>query len=229
MKQPLHFIGISILALVVLSCTPSKNKTSVFWVNSVKVLADAGVAKRHCLQITKQDNLKNPQWETFYADIEGFKPKAGFFQKIEVLETELPEDKVPADTSSIKYTLVKVLEEKLDSKWRLNDIWALAAINGKKIKLSKGQRRPQLAFDLGKMKVSGTDGCNQLMGGLESVTANKIKFAPLATTLMMCEDMTLPDTFMKALKEAKTYEIKELELLFYDADKKELLRLKKID
>ncbi len=173
--------------------------------------------------------MKNPKWETFYADIEGFKPKAGFFQKIEVLETELPKDKVPADASSIKYTLVKVLEEKIDSKWRLNDIWALAAINGKEIKLSKNQKRPQLEFDLDKMKVSGTDGCNELMGGLESVTVNKIKFTPLATTLMLCKDMTLPNTFMKVLDEAKTYEIKELELLFYDANKKEVLRFKKID
>ncbi len=230
MRKPLNLIAISILSLIALgACTYKGSSTSVFWVNSVKVFADAGNTKRLCLQVTRQKELKNPEWEIFYNDIKGFEPKAGFFQKIEVLETQIPQDSVTADGSSVRYSLIKVLEEKPDSKWRLNDIWTLVAVNGKEIKLSKDQKRPQLEFELGEMKVFGTDGCNQLTGGLESLTAEKIVLGKLATTLMLCPDMTVPDAFMEALDAVKTYEIKDSELTFYDADKKELLRFKNAD
>lgn len=230
MRRQLNLIAISILSLILLgACSPKKDKTSVFWVNSIKVLADAGLATIPCMQITKQKDLKEPKWQVFYSNIEGFKLKVGYFQKVEVLETKLPEDSIPADGSSIKYTLVKVLEEKVDSKWLLNDIWALSSIKGEKITVLEGMQRPQLELHLSNLQVVGTDGCNQIMGAIKNVTTKKIEFGPLAGTLMMCPDMTVANAFNKALTETRSYKIVNLELILFNGENKELLRLKKID
>ncbi len=229
MKKTFNFIAVSILFLVVgIACTP-KSTTTILWVSSVKVTADAGVAKFPCLQITKQKDLTNPNWEVFYGNIKGLKPKVGFFQKIEVKEVPIPKENILADGSSVNYTLVKVLEEKIDSKWRLNDIWALVAINGKTITVSDGSERPNLSIQFGEMGFAGTDGCNQMMGRIKNVTGNTIEFYELATTMMVCRDMTIPNAFHEALIKSKTYQIKNLELMLFSADKKELLRLRKVD
>ncbi len=229
MKKIFNFIAVSILFFVVgIACTP-KSTTTILWVNSVKVTADAGAAKLPCWQITKQKDLTNPQWEIFYGNIEGFKSKAGFFQKIEVKEVPIPKENILADGSSVNYTLVKVLEEKIDRKWRLNDIWALTAINGKTITVPNGSERPNLSIQLGEMGFAGTDGCNQMMGRIKNVTGNTIEFYELATTMMMCGDMTIPNAFHEALIKSRTYQIKDLELTLLGADKKELLRLRKVD
>ncbi len=229
MKKRLSLIVMGFLLSILLgACTP-KNTTTVLWVNSVKVTADAGAAKLPCLQITKQKDLTNPKWEVFYGNIKGFKPKVGFFQKIEVKEIPIPKENIPADGSSVNYTLVKVLEEKIDSKWRLNDIWALVTIKGKTITVPDGLERPNLAIQLGEMRFAGTDGCNQMMGRIKNVTGNTIEFYELATTMMVCSDMTIPQAFREALLKTKTYKIIDLELTLFGADKKELLKLRKVD
>ncbi len=229
MKKTLNFIAVSILFLVVgIACTP-KSTTTILWVNSVKVTTDAWGAKLPCLQITKQKDLTNPKWEVFYGNIKGFKPKAAFFQKIEVKEVSISKENIPADGSSINYVLVKVLEEKTDSKWRLNDTWDLVAINGKTIAVPEGAKKPNLRIQLSDMGFAGTDGCNQMMGKIKNVTGNTIEFYELATTMMMCEDMTIPNAFHEALIKSRTYQIKDLELMLFSVDKKELLRFKKVD
>ncbi len=227
MKKISNFVTVSILLLMVYTaCTP-KSTTTTLWVNSVKVTADA--AKLPCLQITKQKDLTNPNWEIFYGKIKGFKPKNGFFQKIEVKEIPIPKDSISVDGSSVNYVLVKVLEEKTDSKWRLNNIWALVAINGKTITVPEGSKKPNLRIQLADMGFSGNDGCNQMMGKIRNVTGNKIEFYELATTMMVCEDMTTPRAFSEALMQSKIYQIKNSELTLFSADKKELLRLSKVD
>ncbi len=226
MKKILNFVAVSILLMAVgIACMP-KSATTVLWVNSVKVTADA--TKLPCLQITKQKDLTNPEWEVFCGNIKGFKPKAGFFQKIEVKAAK-SKGNIPADGFSENYTMIKVLEEKIDSKWRLNDTWDLVAINGKTVNMPKGSEGANLRIQLAEMGFAGNDGCNPMMGRIKNVTENTIEFYELATTMMMCHDMTIPNAFHEALIKSKTYQIKNLELMLFSADKKELLRLRKVN
>ena len=52
-------------------------------------------------------------------------------------------------------------------------------------------------LDLSKMpKVHGKMGCNHLMLQAEEVGAGKIDFGPIATTMMLCEDMKLEEAFL---------------------------------
>lgn len=225
MKNYLFILFIFIMA----SCNSQKTSNKVFWVNSIKVETDAGVAVMPCLQIRNGDSLIDADWEVFYDAIEGFEMKTGYFQKIEVSETNVPEDSIPADGSSKRYKLVKVLDERADSKWRLNDIWAVSHINGKEITLVEGIERPMLEPHLMDMRIVGSDGCNTVMGRIETISDTKITFGALAGTLMMCADMKLSDAFNSALANTKSYSIKNLALTLYDANNKELVRFKKID
>ena len=209
------------------SCSTSKPITSTFWVNSMKMDCDAGAGKAQCLQIYKGNDLDTAEWSFFYSPIEGFTFEPGYLQKIEVAETPLDAKNVPADASSIKYKLVEVLEKKEDSRMALHDIWAATHIEGNTIDISKNI--PSLEINITKMKVFGTDGCNNYTGDIKKLTATTIAFAPLASTRKMCMDMNIPDTYNKALGNSVSYKRENSILYFYDANGNETLRFKKVD
>lgn len=53
-------------------------------------------------------------------------------------------------------------------------------------------------LDLSKMpKAHGKMGCNHLTLQAQEVGAGKIDFGPIATTMMLCEDMKLEDAFLR--------------------------------
>ncbi|HBL80582.1 MAG TPA: heat-shock protein HslJ, partial [Aequorivita sp.] len=68
------------------------------------------------------------------------------------------------DASTLKYSLVKVIEKNRDEKMRLHDIWALKAINGEAIDRDNFQKQPVLEIHLNEMKIFGNDGCNTMFG-----------------------------------------------------------------
>jgi heat shock protein HslJ len=77
-------------------------------------------------------------------------------------------------------------------------------------------------------KVSGSAGCNRY-SGTYTVSGNTITIAPsIASTMMMCEDaiMQQESAYLKALPEAKTYEIKGDQLTLTGADKTSLVSYK---
>ena len=84
---------------------------TVYWVNSVKVPCTAGVMPTECLQVQKGESMTG-EWTYFYSDIEGFVWEPGNLYRIEVEETRLPPDQVPADASSVRYRLVRVIEKR---------------------------------------------------------------------------------------------------------------------
>ena len=65
----------------------------------------------NCLQIKRAEE---EDWQYFYSQITGFDFEPGHLYKIEVQEEKLDPDQVPADASSIKYSLVSVLEKNVD-------------------------------------------------------------------------------------------------------------------
>lgn len=80
--------------------------TEVLLVNSA--LVDCmGVAPMKCMQVR---HSVQGQWELFYSQIEGFNFEPGYRYRLKVKVTEL--ENVPADASSLRYTLVEQLEKK---------------------------------------------------------------------------------------------------------------------
>lgn len=215
----------SLIALIIFqACSTSKNtveQNSIFWVSGFKTEASAGAGTRQVLRIHRGGELDDPQWENFYAPIEGFEFEEGYLQKIEVKEEKLDASEVPADASSIKYTLVKVLDKQKDLRTELNGKWALIRINTNL--LNKMIVIPTLMVDLSKMVISGNSGCNNYTGKIRQLSASHIALAPIASTEKMCANRNIEDEFQKALNTINTFQIKDAQLSFYDQDGKEVL------
>lgn len=200
----------------------------IYWVNSQRAEC-VSVGPRRCLQIQKGETIEPGSWQLFYAEIAGFNYDAGYIYKLIVQEEKLPEDQVPADASSIKYTLTKVLHKEMDAKLRLHDIWALQAINGDNIDPGDFQKHPQLEINLTDNRVLGNDGCNQFSGAIKTVDDRQLSFSQMAGTRMDCENMELTGTINQHLAQVQSYRINNLTLLLLGADGEELLRYKKVD
>lgn len=223
-----------IIAIIFISFTFQKTgsvKPQIYWVNSLKVSC-TGVAPMKCLQVQKSKTLKKGKWQNFYANIDGFNFETGYIYKLSVKEEKIEASKVPADGSSIKYSLIEVLEKKPDPKFRIHDIWVLEAINSADIEKpheNDHMKTPSIEINLTEMRIMGTDGCNNFHGSIKNIEENEITFGPIATTMMMCPDMEIPGKFNAALNKAAKFKTENLKLIFSDEKGTELLRFKKVD
>lgn len=214
-----------------LACSAENKKQDqyVYWVNSTKVSC-VGLAPTKCLQIQKSETPDPSAWESFHGSIQGFDYQAGYVYKIVVKENHLDPANLPADASSIEYTLVEILEKRQDLKLRINDIWVAIEIKGEILPSEEdGFSLPQLEINVGEMRYMGNDACNSYNGGIIELDDQTIRFGIAAGTRMMCMDMKIPDLFNTSLPEVLTWEIQENKLQLFDADCKEVMLLKKID
>ncbi|WP_198314484.1 META and DUF4377 domain-containing protein [Chitinibacter sp. GC72] len=85
----------------------AKPVEKVIWVGPRKKDCVAGVMKTQCLQYKTS---KNSQWLNFYGEIAGFDWQEGKRYKLKVREEQIANP--PADASSIKTSLVKVLSSR---------------------------------------------------------------------------------------------------------------------
>lgn len=221
------FLKFSIVLLVFTMSSCKSQKKSTFWVNRYKKNCDAGAGKMKCLQISKNDAVENAKWIYFYGSIDGFEFKPGYLQKIEVTETYLNKNDVPADASSIKYTLNKIIEEVKDEILGINDIWVPISIFKKPI-LNK-TNLPNFGIQISQMSLSGNDGCNSFSGKITELTSTKIKFSGIAATQRMCLDMEITDLFNAAINKTTHYKKSGLKLYFFDEAGNEIMILKKVD
>ncbi len=205
-----------------------KNAETILFVNSSKVEC-TGVGKMQCLQTQESETLKPNDWKNFYGNIEDFEYEPGYIYKLSVKKENLDPATVPADASTLKYSLVKVIEKNRDEKMRLNDIWALKAINGKMIDVENFQKHPVLEIHLNDMKIFGNDGCNNMFGAVENLDDQNINFGAMGGTKMACPNMELSTEYTSALGKTKTFKLEGLQLYFYDADGNELLKFQKVD
>ncbi|MBU2928520.1 DUF4377 domain-containing protein [Winogradskyella psychrotolerans] len=226
-------LPIIILATVLSSCGSTNKTTSTYWVNSSKVDCDAGAGKTTCLQVTKADAYDNAEWSNFYSKINGFTFEPGYLQKIEVTETALNSENVPADAASIQYDLVNVIEKKQDPKLAIHDIWAATHINGDPIEITNNNNNnnniPTLEINTTEMRAFGTNGCNSYSGQIKNITSDAIEFGAMASTRKMCMDMEIPDRFDKAFNSISSYKKEGLTLSFFNETGDEVLRFKKVD
>ncbi len=223
--------NVLLLSLVLLaSCTCKKaDNEYTYYVNSYTVDC-SGVGPMKCMLIQKGDNVVDDQWQTFYSKIEGFDYEPGFLYKLLVKEEKL--ENVPADASSIKYTLVKLLEKKRDASFYVNGIWDAVKIHGSIIKVKRirgGAVIPQIQIDIKNMRISGIDGCNNFTGTIKTVNDNNIELSQLAGTRKMCPDMATADIFNEAMTKVKTYKVTDNVLIFFDESGDEILEFSKVN
>jgi len=227
----MRYLYFLIGTIFLLSCgAGEKNQDQhIYWVNSTKVSC-VGLTPMKCLQIQKSDTLDPSIWESFHESIQGFEYQAGYIYKIIVKENQLDSADLPADASSIEYTLVEILEKRQDLKLRINDIWVAIEIKGDSLLTDADSiTLPQLEINVGDMRYMGNDGCNQYNGGIIELDDQIIRFGIAAGTRMMCMDMKIPDLFNASLPEVISWEIEENKLKLFDADGKEVMVLKLID
>ncbi|MBD0400362.1 META domain-containing protein [Flammeovirga sp. EKP202] len=179
LKFALFIISIGSL----ISCATSKQpnlSTKTLIIGSKKVDC-TGVGPQKCYQI-KEDGAE--EWSNFYGTIEGFEYKEGYEYQIEVAMTEV--ENPPADASSLKYKLVKVLKEKQDPYMTLEGTWVIENLEGK----TTDPLKTYIAFDPATGRISGYAGCNGLGGSMKyDAEADTLSAGPFMSTMMYCEEV----------------------------------------
>ena len=69
-----------------------------------------GLVEQQCLLVQEGSAIDSDNWNYFYSEIEGFDYEAGFLYDLEVHISARPEP-IPADASSLRYVLVKVISK----------------------------------------------------------------------------------------------------------------------
>ena len=228
-----YFLILGMLFFMVSCATHKANKSNeyIYWVNSAKVPCE-GVGAMQCLKIQKSDTLNSEEWKLFYSGIDGFDYQPGYIYKLKVREEKIDRKNLPADTSAIKFKLIKVLEKKQDVRLRINDIWVIESIEGETVEkntTNNRQKTAQIEFHIADMKVMGNDGCNNFFGSIKNIDAKKLVLSALAGTKMACIGTDIPDKFNVALRKASKYKIENLHLILFDDSVNELLNFKKVD
>ncbi|ADX66941.1 META domain-containing protein [Weeksella virosa] len=103
--------------------------------------------------------------------------------------------------------------------------WTLSELPKVDLKKSFPAKTPSLTFEPITKKFTGNSGCNNMFGGF-STSQNGLEFTGVGMTRMFCEGVD-ENAFTSALDNVKTYSIKNETLILYNADKKEVMRLKK--
>lgn len=204
------------------------------WINSAKVPC-TGVAAQSCMHVIRghgQGKISptHSDWQLFYGNIEGFNFQPGIITHLIVRETKLDPSQVPADASSIKYTLVRQLGSYGQATSNLHDIWALESLQGKKYQAQDGLEHPSLELNLTEMRSYGTDGCNRFSGEIRSAGTEKLTFGILASTKKMCmANMETAKGFLQALQNTRSYELEQGKLSLLDEAANIVMVLKKVD
>ena len=104
-----------------------------------------------------------------------------------------------------------------------NKNWVMIEINQVSYKASPTLSAvPILSF--GHSHLSGSDGCNQFMGGY-AVKGTQIKFSNLVTTEKACLNSTdLPQKFSQALSQVASYDATDSELKLFDNNHRMMLK-----
>lgn len=106
---------------------------------------------------------------------------------------------------------------------RLNDIWVLESINTNILfapDFAKGL--PKMEFNLQTNKMTGSDGCNNIMSNIE-VKGNRIKFSSFAGTKMACNNNSVEKIFNELLSDKLVdYYLENNKLILYLGDDSKL-------
>lgn len=98
--------------------------------------------------------------------------------------------------------------------------WLLVEVGGELVPPAEGERAAHLVLDLDELSVSGSGGCNRLMGSIE-LDDEAFRFGPVATTMMHCGDeaMTRERAFLDALAATTAYTLESTTLTLLDGER----------
>ncbi|MGE8557358.1 META domain-containing protein [Acinetobacter sp.] len=104
-----------------------------------------------------------------------------------------------------------------------NKNWVMTEINQMTYKADPSLSAvPMLSF--GHSQLSGSDGCNQFMGGY-AVKGRQIKFSNLVMTEKACLNPTdLPQKFSQTLNQVVSYDANDSELKLFDSNRRMVLK-----
>lgn len=99
-----------------------------------------------------------------------------------------------------------------------NTYWKLVRLDGQPVTVGARQREPHLILSGQGERVSGSGGCNRLMGAY-TLDGEKLGFARLASTMMAClgDGMAQEQRFLQALARVAGYSIRGEQLVMLDA------------
>jgi copper homeostasis protein (lipoprotein) len=103
----------------------------------------------------------------------------------------------PGETCGVRF-----VTERLE-----NTYWKLVRLNGEPVKAEPNQREPHIILRTQDQRVSGSGGCNRLLGGYR-IDGNRISFGKFAATLMACPaGMDQEQAFLGALGQAARWRV----------------------
>jgi copper homeostasis protein (lipoprotein) len=105
--------------------------------------------------------------------------------------------------------------------WHLNSL----TLQGRQTPPPAGAQPVQLLFDKESDRVSGSGGCNRLMGGF-TLDGPSLRFSPLASTKMACSEpvMAFEMNVVRVLEQVRGWRIEGGDLVLVDASGSTLLR-----
>lgn len=176
-----------------------------------------GVGSQQCLNVRESAEAA---WTLWYDPIEGFEHEAGYDYRLMISETKVLNP--PADGSSIRWTLIEVLEKtpvaadeagrnRMLRSWKLEEFGPAADLGEEAtVALIEGALASLPADNpvtLGLQEeghVGGFDGCNRYFGDFRIENGHQIVHDPMGATLMACPDgrMDLEQAFLRNLEAA---------------------------
>jgi heat shock protein HslJ len=163
-----------------------------------------GVAPQKCLQIRRS---ADGEIEWFYDSIDGFTHEAGTSYVLDVAVSTV--ENPPADASSLRYRLVKVVESTTESATAGLDgtTWTFIGFrDGDLFDAALADAPATITFAEG--LASGSTSCNSYSGPY-TADGDTLSFGPLASTLMGCEEprMSQETRFLTVLQSVETAEL----------------------
>ncbi|MEO8517043.1 MAG: META domain-containing protein [Flavobacterium sp.] len=111
---------------------------------------------------------------------------------------------------------------------RLNDIWVLEQIKGKKVTASEFQKElPKIEINTNTNHFTGYAGCNQINGSI-FFEKDILRFSKIVTTKMMCQAQNREAEFLKTLESSTSYFIANNRLWLADSKGTQLV-FRKVD
>jgi heat shock protein HslJ len=237
-KIALFFSTLALGALLLAACQPGPASTSpsgptekTLYVGP-ELVDCVGVAPQKCMQVK---DTPDGEYQMFYDQIQGFTFEPGYTYELRVQVEQVPNP--PADASSLKYTLIEVVEKTPvegtstppatpgGADLSANP-WELVSYRD-----SQGQITPALAdatptAEFKDGQVTGTAGCNSYFGSY-TAQGDSLQVGPLGSTMMACDTppgvMDQEQAYLAALQQAASYRIADGQLTISDAQGQDLL------
>jgi heat shock protein HslJ len=231
----LRFAVTMILAGALAACKGHSMEPSnevIFEVNSYRVPC-VGVGPMSCLQIRRDDQLEG-KWQTFYSEIRGFEYRPGYLYRLRVRETRLPQERVPADASSIQFDLVEVIDKTPDPRLAIHDIWALVQTGGPgsdDFDPASVPEHPYIEFNVTRSAYLGNTGCGEFNGNILSIGPQELRLGPMTSGPAQpdCDDGSVTARWSAALEKVAGWHRNKLTLVLLDSNGSEVFRFRKID